>query len=384
MPGNKAPQTIAAANGIGADTAFGAVAPPIHLSSTYTFAGFDRARAYDYSRAGNPTRDLLADTLARLEGGAGAVVASSGMAAIDLALSWAEPGDLVVAPHDCYAGTWRLLSARCAKRQLDAAFVDQSDEGALASALARSPKLVLIESPSNPLMRVVDIRRIAAAAKAAGAKTVVDNTFLSPALQRPIALGADLVVHSTTKYLNGHSDVVGGAVVAADREDAEELAAWANTTGVAGSPFDAYLTLRGVRTLFARVERQERTAAAVAGFLQRHPAVAAVHYPGLPTDPGHGIAKAQQSGFGPMLSFEVAGGVDGVRRFVEALEVFTLAESLGGVESLVAHPATMTHASMSPEARRTAGISDGLVRLSVGLEGEADLLADLARGLEAA
>jgi cystathionine gamma-synthase len=234
------------------------------------------------------------------------------------------------------------------------------------------------------MMRVVDIRRIAAAAKAAGAKTVVDNTFLSPALQRPITLGADLVVHSTTKYLNGHSDVVGGAVVAADRKDADELAAWANTTGVTGSPFDAYLTLRGVRTLFARVERQERAAASVAGFLQRHPAVAAVHYPGLPTHPGHGIARAQQSGFGAMLSFEIAGGAGGVRRFVEALEVFTLAESLGGVESLVAHPATMTHASMSPEARQRAGIGDGLVRLSVGLESEADLLADLARGLEAA
>ena len=384
MQRNKAPQTVAAANGIGADTAFGAVAPPLHLSSTYTFAGFDRARAYDYSRAGNPTRDLLADTLARLEGGAGAVVASSGMAAIDLALSCAGPGDLVVAPHDCYAGTWRLLNARRAKRQFEVAFVDQADDGSLASALARSPKLVLVESPSNPLMRVVDIRRVAARAKAAGAKVVVDNTFLSPALQRPIALGADLVVHSTTKYLNGHSDVVGGAVVAAGRKDAEELAAWANTTGVAGSPFDAYLTLRGVRTLFARVERQERTAAAVAGFLQRHPAVAAVHYPGLPIHPGHGIAKAQQSGFGAMLSFEVAGGVDGVRRFVAALEVFTLAESLGGVESLVAHPATMTHACMGPEARLAAGIGDGLVRLSVGLESEADLLADLARGLEAA
>ena len=295
-----------------------------------------------------------------------------------------QPGDLIVAPHDCYAGTWRLLGARRAKRQLDVVFIDQADEGALASALARSPKLILVESPSNLLMRVVDIRRIAARAKAAGAKTVVDNTFLSPALQRPITLGADLVVHSTTKYLNGHSDVVGGAVVAADRDDAEELAAWANTTGVAGSPFDAYLTLRGVRTLFARVERQQRAAAAVAGFLQQHPSVAAVHYPGLPTHPGHDIAKAQQSGFGAMLSFEVAGGAGGVRRFVEALEVFTLAESLGGVESLVAHPATMTHACMGPEARLAAGINDGLVRLSVGLEGEADLLADLARGLEAA
>ncbi len=211
---------------------------------------------------------------------------------------------------------------------------------------------------------------------------MVDNTFLSPALQRPIKLGADLVVHSTTKYLNGHSDVVGGAVIAADQKDVDDLASWANVTGVTGSPFDAYLTLRGLRTLFVRIERQQRAANSIAEFLHQHPAVTAVHYPGLPTHPGHEIAKAQQDGFGAMLSFEIASGVDGVRRFVEAVEVFTLAESLGGVESLVAHPATMTHASMSAEARRAAGINDGLVRLSIGLESEADLLADLARGLE--
>jgi len=383
MPRHKAPETIAAANGIGTDGAFGAAAPPLYLSSTFAFEGFERPRAYEYTRSGNPTRDLLADTLARLEGGAGAVVVSSGMAAIDLALACLEPGDLVVAPHDCYAGTWRLLEARRAKRQFEAEFVDQADDGALGAALARRPKLVLIESPSNPLMRITDIRKVAALAKAAGAKVVVDNTFLSPALQRPIALGADLVVHSTTKYLNGHSDVVGGVVVAADRKSAEDLASWANTTGVTGSPFDAYLTLRGLRTLFARVERQQRTAAVVAAFLQQHPAVTAVHYPGLGTHPGHEIAKAQQSGFGAMLSFEVAGGADGVRRLLEAVEVFTLAESLGGVESLVAHPTTMTHASMSAEARQVAGIGEGLVRLSIGLESETDLLADLARGLAA-
>jgi cystathionine gamma-synthase len=384
MPRHRAPETVAAANGIGTDTAFGAVAPPLHLSSTFAFEGFERARAYDYTRAGNPTRDVLADTLAQLEGGAGAVIVSSGMAAVALALACLEPGDLVVAPHDCYAGTWRLLDARRAKRQFEAEFIDQGDVTALGAALARRPKLVLIESPSNPLMRVVDIRKTAALAKAAGATVVVDNTFLSPALQRPIELGADLVVHSTTKYLNGHSDVVGGAVVAADRKDIDELASWANVTGVTGSPFDAYLTLRGLRTLFARVERQQRTAAAVAAFLLQHSAVAAVHYPGLSTHPGHEIAKTQQSGFGAMLSFEVAGGADGARRLLEAVEVFTLAESLGGVESLVAHPATMTHASMSAEARRAAGIGDGLVRLSIGLESEADLLADLARGLAVA
>ena len=383
MPQPRSPQTVAAANGIATDSAFQAVAPPVHLSSSYAFGGFGRAGRYDYTRTGNPTRDLLADTLAKLEAGTGAVVVSSGMAAIDLVLSSLEPGELVVAPHDCYAGTWRLLNARRAKRQFEVRFADQTDGEALAAALACGPKLVLVESPSNPLMRIIDIRETAARARSAGAKVVVDNTFLSPALQQPLRLGADFVVHSTTKYLYGHSDVVGGAVVAADPADVEALASWANVTGVTGAPFDAYLTLRGLRTLFARVERQQRTAAELARFLQRHPSVQAVHYPGLGTHPGHGIAKAQQAGFGAMLSFEIAGGAEAARQFCEAVEVFTLAESLGGVESLVAHPGTMTHASMDPDARRAAGITDGLLRLSVGLEGEADLQDDLARALAA-
>src|SRR4051794_31970069 len=338
MAGNRAPRTGAATNGIGGASASGAGAPPLYLSSTFTFDGFNRPRAYDYTRAGNPTRDILADTLAQLEGGAGAVITATGTAAIDLTLMSLEPGDLIVAPHDCYAGTWRLLCARQAKRQFDVVFVDFADERAWTSALDRAPKLVLIESPSNPLMRVVDIRKTAAQAKAAGAKVIVDNTFLSPALQQPIGLGADLVVHSTTKFLNGHSDVVGGAVVAASQKDVEDLVSWANITGVTGSPFDAYLTLRGVRTLFARVEQQQKNAAAIASFLSSHPAVSAVHYAGLPTHPGHALARAQQKGFGAMLSFEIAGGIEGVRRFVEAVQVFTLAESLGGIESLVAHP----------------------------------------------
>jgi cystathionine gamma-synthase len=381
MARNKAPQTIATANGIGADTAFGAVAPPVYLSSTFTFDGFNRPRAHDYTRAGNPTRDVLADTLARLEGGAGAVVTATGTAAIDLTLASLEPGNLIVAPHDCYAGTWRLLIARQAKRQFEVAFIDFADERALVCALSRAPKLVLIESPSNPLMRVVDIRRIAVQAKAAGAKVIVDNTFLSPALQQPLGLGADLVVHSTTKFLNGHSDVVGGAVIAANQKDVEDLITWANITGTTGAPFDSYLTLRGVRTLFVRIEQQQKTAAVIAAYLSGHPAVSAVYYPGLPDHPGHALAKSQQSGFGAMLSFEIASGADGVRRFVESAELFTLAESLGGIETLVAHPATMTHASMSSEARLAAGINDSLLRLSIGLESEADLLADLERGL---
>jgi cystathionine gamma-synthase len=326
---------------------------------------------------------MLADTLAKLEGGAGAVVVSSGMAAIDLVLSQSRPDDLIVAPHDCYGGTHRLLAMRRDRGQFNVAFVDQSDGRLLTSTLKRSPSLVLIETPSNPLMRVVDIRAIALQAKAVGAKVAVDNTFLSPALQRPIALGADFVIHSTTKYLNGHSDIVGGAVIAADKVDVEALSAWANITGVTGAPFDAYLTLRGLRTLFPRIERQQATAAAVAAFLDRHPLVSAVHYPGLTSHPGHAIAKAQQLGFGAMLSFELAGGVEAVRRLVETVEVFTLAESLGGVESLVAHPATMTHSGMTAEARRAAGITDSLLRLSIGLEAEADLIADLGSALTA-
>jgi cystathionine gamma-synthase len=289
----------------------------------------------------------------------------------------------VVAPHDCYGGTYRLLSARRDRGHFDLLLVDQSDTASLTSAFARKPSLVLIETPSNPLMRVVDIRAIAQQAKAAGAKIAVDNTFLSPALQRPIQLGADFVIHSTTKYLNGHSDVVGGAVVCRAAADVEQLRTWANITGVTGSPFDAYLTLRGLRTLYPRIERQQANAAAIAGLLQANGAVSAVHYPGLATHPGHALARAQQDGFGAMLSFELAGGLEAVRRFVEAVKIFTLAESLGGVESLVAHPATMTHAGMGAEARRAAGIADGLLRLSIGLEAEADLLADLERALAA-
>jgi cystathionine gamma-synthase len=326
---------------------------------------------------------MLADTLAKLENGAGAIITARGMAAIDLVLSTLARDDLVVAPHDCYGGTYRLLAARAKKLQFNVVFIDQSDMVALADAMAVKPALILIETPGNPLMRVVDIQSIALCAKAVGAKVAVDNTFLSPALQRPIGLGADCVVHSTTKYLNGHSDVVGGAVVAANAEDVEKLVSWANITGVTGAPFDAYLTLRGLRTLFPRITRQGQTAGVIATYLDQHPQVAVTHYPGLCSHPGHAIAKAQQSGFGAMLSFELSGGIDRVRQFVEAVEGFTLAESLGGVESLIAHPTTMTHASIGAEARLAAGISDSLLRLSVGLEAEEDLIEGLERGFAA-
>ncbi|NTA40114.1 cystathionine gamma-synthase [Agrobacterium salinitolerans] len=376
-------RTIAASNGIADDTTFGAVTPPIYLSSNFAFQKFEHAQAYEYSRTSNPTRDLLADTLAKLEGGAGAVVTSSGMAAVNLILSLLKPGDRVIAPHDCYGGTYRLLRALCDRGHFEIEFVDQQDTTMFDAALQRRASLVMVETPSNPLMRVVDIKAIAQRAKSANARLVVDNTFLSPALQQPIALGADFVVHSTTKYLNGHSDVVGGAVIAANSRGVEELKAWANLIGVTGSPFDSYLTLRGIRTLFPRIEQQQKTAAAVAEFLDRRPEVRVVHYPGLATHPGRELALRQQKGFGAMLSFELEGGLEAVRSFVTALKVFTLAESLGGVESLIAHPTTMTHAGMGEEARLAAGINDSLLRVSIGLEAEQDLISDLACSLAA-
>ena len=376
------PCTTAARHGVDSDPTHGAVMPPLYLSSNYSFDGLEGKRRYDYTRSGNPTRDVLAETLARLEGGCGAVVTATGMAAVDLALCSLEPGDLLIAPHDLYGGTHRLLCARARRGHFEVAFVDQNDRAALDAALARGPKLILIETPSNPLMRVVDVADLCARAHAVGCKAAVDNTFLSPALQQPIALGADLVIHSTTKYINGHSDVVGGCVVAKDPADLEQLTWWANCLGVTGAPFDAWLTLRGVRTLFARIERQQATAGRIADWLAVHPAVKAVHYPGLKSHPGHAVAARQQRGFGAMLSFELA-DIEAVRRMVDGLAVFTLAESLGGVESLVAHPALMTHAAMTPEARATAGITDGLLRLSVGLEHAEDLLADLSAALAA-
>jgi cystathionine gamma-synthase len=377
------PETVAAAHGVASDTAFSAVVPPLYLSSTYEFADFDSPRAYDYGRVGNPTRDLLAEAITRLEGGAGAVLTPSGMAAVDLLVGRLPVGSMVLAPHDCYGGTMRLLKARAVLGQIRLRLVDQSDVDAFKARLWDHPTLVLIESPSNPLMRVVDIAKLAALARATGARVAVDNTFLSPALQKPLSLGADYVLHSTTKFLNGHSDVIAGAVIAADPEEARALKHWANVTGAVAAPFDSWLTLRGLRTLFVRMAGQERNAMVIAGHLRTHPAVARVHYPGLADHPDHALAARQQQGFGAMMSFELAGGVPAVRRFVREVRGFTLAESLGGVESLVAHPATMTHVDMGADARSQAGISDGLLRLSVGLEHIDDLLAGLDKGLSA-
>ena len=374
-------ETVAVRAGIATDVAHGALVPPLVLSANFAFEGFGRKRAYDYTRSGNPTRDLLAEALAELEGGTRAIVTASGMAAIALVLHLVPPGELVVLPHDGYGGTWRLAAAYARTGRCRVAFVDQRDPNALVAVLAERPKLVWVESPSNPLLRLVDLPALAAASHAAGALLAVDNTFLSPALQNPLELGADVVVHSTTKYVNGHSDVVGGAVVAKDPAVATDLAWWANALGLTGAPFDSWLTLRGLRTLAVRMRQHVANAQEVAELLATHSAVRAVHYPGLASHPDHALALRQQRGAGGMVSFELADPAV-VPQFLAGLTCFTLAESLGGVESLVAHPATMTHASMSAEARATAGIGPGLLRLSVGIEAVVDLARDLGAGLQ--
>jgi cystathionine gamma-synthase len=376
--------TIAARAAIESDTQHGAVVPPLHLSSNYAFAGFAKKRQYDYTRSGNPTRDALGNALAELEGGAGAVITPSGMGALNVLVQLLQPGELLLVPHDCYGGTFRLYEALARKGHFEVLFVDQTDDTALRAAIARGPKLILAETPSNPLLRVVDIAKIAALAKECGAIFAVDNTFLSPALQQPIELGADIVVHSTTKYINGHSDVVGGAIVAATSDLLELLTWWANCIGATGAPFDSYLTLRGLRTLKVRMRQHEESANELARVLDRHSAVKRVYYPGLAGHPGHEIAVRQQQGFGGMLSFDIKGGEEAVRAFVESLQYFSLAESLGGVESLVCHPPTMTHAPLDDAALARAGISQSLIRLSIGLEATEDLVADVLTALEAA
>jgi cystathionine gamma-synthase len=360
------------------------VVPPIYLSTNFAFESYRQPRKYDYTRSGNPTRDQLSGALADLEGGAGAVVTCTGMAAITLILAALPGGARVIAPYDCYGGTFRLLNALHAKGNLVVDFVDQSNPDELRAALESAPKLVWIETPSNPLLRVVDIRAVCDAAHAAGALAAVDNTFLSPIWQQPLSLGADFVVHSTTKYLNGHSDVVGGAVIAATQELHQNLSWWANAIGVTGAPFDSFLTLRGVRSLHARMRVHAENTAYIVQFLTQRPEVQRVYYPGLSSNPGYEIARRQQSGFGAMLSFELAGGEAAIGAFLTGLTCFTLAESLGGVESLIAHPASMTHAGMEESARLRAGISAGLLRVSVGIEDHADLVADLSSGLERA
>ena len=367
--------------GIGTDKAYGAVMPPLHLSTNFQFTEFGVKPEFDYARSGNPTRAGLEKTLAELECGVNASFTSTGMAAIDLALALLKPGDLVLAAHDCYGGTHRLLSWRARQGHFNVRFVDLTDTSALGEYFEEAPQMVFAETPSNPLLRITDIESVAQFARKAGAQLVVDNTFLTPLGQQPIKLGADIVIHSTTKYINGHSDVLGGAVVAASPELAEELAWIANSTGAVGGAFDAFLTQRGLRTMGLRVRQQFASAAIVADLLEAHGSVGEVYYPGLASHAGHEIAARQQTGFGAIVSFRLSGGIDAIKTLANRLELLSLAESLGGVESLIVHPASMTHAGMDADARLAAGVTDDLVRLSIGVEDVDDLCADLRSAL---
>ncbi len=372
------PATIAVRTGIESDTQHHAVVPPIYLSTNYGFPAFGEVPTYDYTRSGNPNRGLLETALFELESGKGAVVTNCGTSALNLWVSaFIGPDDLIVAPHDCYGGTYRLFNTRSQKGDFKVLFVDQSDEQALADALAQKPKLILLETPSNPLVRVVDIEKVCTQAKQIGALVAVDNTFLTPVFQKPLELGADFVIHSTTKYINGHSDVIGGVVITKTAEHAEELAWWGNCIGATGTPFDSYMTLRGIRTLGARMKVHEESSQHILAYLNEQELVGTIYHPSLPSHPGHEIAKKQQSGFGSMLSFEFAGSFEQLKYFVGELELFSLAESLGGVESLICHPASMTHRAMGEQALAEAGVTQQLLRLSVGLEDSEDLIADL-------
>jgi len=380
------PITRAVRAGIDTDLTHGAVVPPVYLSTTYTFEEFGVPRAFDYARRGNPTRSTLATAIAGLEGGAGAVVTASGMGAVTTVLhALLKPGDVLLAPHDCYGGSWRLFDALAAKGHFELVLADLTDAAAAAQAIrTHRPNVLWIESPSNPLLRISDLAMLSTQGHEVGATVVVDNTFCTPLGQRPLDFGADLVVHSATKYLAGHSDVVSGAVVCSTDAQVEDFAWWANCLGVTGGAFDSYLVLRGLRTLHARIAVHEANALAIVQLLAGHPAVKVVHHPSLPTHPGHDLAAGQQRLFGGVVTFDLLGGEPAAKACMEGLTLFCPAESLGGTESLVSHPATMTHASMPPDVQLAAGITPGMVRLSVGIEQTDDLVADLRAALDLA
>jgi cystathionine gamma-synthase len=364
------------------DSSYNSIAPPIYQSATFRFEGIGTTKGYDYTRSGNPTRTALEETLAELEEGAGAVAVNTGMAAISTVLSTFDIDTHIICSHDCYGGTERLLCTLRDQGKLDVSFVDLTDPFALLDARRPNTRAVWVETPSNPLLRIVDIEQISLFARAADLLLIVDNTFLSPLFQKPLTLGADVVVHSTTKYLNGHSDVVGGAIISRTRELHERFAFAANAHGTTAQPFDSWLVIRGIKTLALRLDQHQENAFAVARFLESHPNVEKVFYPGLPTHEGHDLARRQQRGFGGVVSFALRGRIADVERVLTSTKVFALAESLGGVESLIEHPATMSHASMRPEQRRAAGITDTIIRLSVGVEAVEDLLADLGSALD--
>ena len=378
------PETTLTLAGQTVDDSFNSVVPPLYQSAIFQFDDVGETKGFDYTRSGNPTRASLEETLADLDGGAGAVACATGMSAVSTVMSLFDADAHLICAHDCYGGTERLFSHLADQGKLSVSYEDLSDREALANAVRPETEALWVETPSNPLLRIVDLKALSEFADAHDLFLIVDNTFLSPLLQRPIDYGADLVVYSTTKYLNGHSDVVGGAIIARTEALADELDFTANAHGTVSAPFDSWLVLRGAKTLPVRLRQHETNARAIAHFLDDHPAVKRVCYPGLRDHPGHDIARRQQNGYGGMVSFFVDEAQADVKELLRSTEVFALAESLGGVESLIEHPATMSHASMAPEQREEAGITDGLIRLSVGIESTDDLRTDLDQALTAA
>jgi cystathionine beta-lyase/cystathionine gamma-synthase len=367
-----------------ADQTTGATILPIHPSSTFTQEEIGKFKGYEYSRTGNPTRKALETCLASLENGKYCRAFASGMAAISSVLSLLVPGDHVIATEDLYGGSYRIFEWYRGRYKINFTYVNGNDPENFAQAITSATKLVWIETPSNPLTQIVDIAAVAAICRDHSALLVADNTFASPYLQQPLALGAQIVIHSTTKYINGHSDVVGGAVITNDSEIQKTLGYYQNMAGAVPSPFDCWLTLRGLKTLGIRMERHQENARRIASFLRPHPFVETVHYPGLPDHPQHDLAKRQMSGFGGMVSFQIRGGREEANIFFKSLQVFSFAESLGAVESLACYPAVMTHAAIPKEKREARGITDGTIRLSVGIEDWEDLINDLATALKSA
>jgi cystathionine gamma-lyase len=365
------------------DPATGAVMPPIYATSTFVQSSPGVHKGYEYARTHNPTRMAFERCIADLETGTRAFAFASGLAAEATVLDLLEAGSHVVASEDLYGGTWRLFArVRARSAGLQTSFVDLRDRAALEAAIRPETRIIWVETPTNPLLRLVDLAMVAEVARARGIVALADNTFASPYVQRPLELGFHLVLHSATKYLNGHSDMVGGVVVVGeDRDLSDRLTFLQNAVGAVSGPFDSFLALRGLKTLALRMERHCANALAVAQHLERHPRIARVHYPGVASHPQHALARRQMHGFGGMVTAELKGGLDETKRFLERVEIFALAESLGGVESLIEHPAIMTHASLPPERRAALGIGDALVRLSVGIEDAADLIADLDRAL---
>ncbi|MFA7420855.1 MAG: PLP-dependent aspartate aminotransferase family protein [Melioribacteraceae bacterium] len=367
--------------GVDKDTAYNSIITPIYQTSTFRFEDIGTTKGFDYTRSGNPTRTALEENIVALEGGTCARVIASGMAAIAVTLHFLKSGDHLICTNDCYGGTERLLRLYSDTFGFEISYVDMKNHEEIKKAIKANTRAVWIETPSNPLLNIYDIKTICEIAHTSNLLAIVDNTFLSPVNQRPLELGADIVVHSTTKYLNGHSDVVGGAIIVNKPELAEKLSYLVNALGQGEAPFDAWLVLRGIKTLVPRMKAHEENANAVARFLAQNKNVLKVNYPGLETHPQHELAKKQQNGFGGMISFEVNGTIEKVNKVLKGTKVFSLAESLGGIESLICHPSTMTHASMDPVLKEKVGINERLIRLSVGIEDIDDLTEDLEQAL---